>query len=192
MKREYEINQGPPRLFIFFIFFIYFNIFIFLRGFRLFRSLDLNVLFIHFLPFSSFSHHLWEVSQHRWPPACPGWHDVLRITSLSWCGVPSSFPSLGGEFSFGRAFSTCSYLRHARCEGKGLEEGSGPAVVSSQTQPLTQSRFLGTEDWNGVGISKRKMRLFNYFMNCVCRALKYFQFLVFFLHKKGDLYASSH
>lgn len=127
-----------------------------MRGFRLFRSLDLNVLLIHFLPFPGLLHCFWELGQHRWPPACPGWHGVPRITRSSWCNVPSSFPPLGGKFSFGRAFSTCGYLQRARCEGKGLEESSGPAVVSSQTQPLMQSRSLGNEGWNGVGISERK------------------------------------
>lgn len=98
----------------------------------LLRSLDLNIL-IHFVLFSGLPHHLRGLVQGRWSLVWPSQRSVPRI-SLCWYGVPSPFSSLGGKSSLSKAFLVCSYLEHAGCEGKSLEEILGPAIVSNQTQ----------------------------------------------------------
>lgn len=131
---------------IFFLSFfnIFFSFFFFLRAFRLLRSLDLNIFLIHFVLFSGLSCHLWELIQDRWSPVWPSQGGVPRI-SLCWYGVPSPFPSLGGKSSLGKAFLVCSYLQHGGCEGKSLEEVSGPAMTQPDTAVKVKS-LCGTED----------------------------------------------
>lgn len=184
MKDSVTLTRDHPASW--FSFFPYLTFF--LRAFRLWRSLDLNVFLIHFLLFSGLSHHLWELVQHRWSPAWPSQRGVPRI-SLCWYGVPSPFPSLGGKFSLGKAFLMCSYLEHAGCGGKSLEEVSGPASLQSDSTINVESLrgnwglIWGRNFWEG--------NVSNYFINCACRDLKYFRFWHFFLHKKDDLYACS-